>query len=48
LLAIPGLNLLFRPTILVASSHLLGYLEPSEPVQHPQLPASPARPQLRA
>ena len=27
LLAIPGLNLLFRPIIIVASSHLLGHLE---------------------
>lgn len=48
LLAIPGLNLLFRPIILVASSHLLGYFEPAEAVQHPQLPAPPARPLLRA
>lgn len=48
LLALPGLNLLFRPTILVASSHLLGHLESSEPSQHPQLLATPLRPQLPA
>ena len=48
LLAIPGLNLLFRPTILVASSHLLGHLDPAEPAQRPQLPAAPLRPLLRA
>ena len=39
LLATPGLNLLFRPIILVASSHLLGHLEAGDPAQHPQLPA---------
>jgi hypothetical protein len=38
LLAIPGLNLLFRPIILVASSHLLGHLEAKDPMQHPELP----------
>jgi len=42
LLAAPVLNLLFRPTILVASSHLLGHLEAGDPAQHPQLPASSA------
>jgi hypothetical protein len=30
LMAIPILNLFFRPVILVASSHLLGHLEPAE------------------
>jgi len=48
LLAIPGLNLLFRPTILVASSHLLGHLESAESSLHAQLPAAPLRPQLPA
>ncbi len=42
LLAAPILNLLFRPIILVASSHLLGHLEAADPTQHPQLP-SPQR-----
>ena len=31
LLAVPGLNLLFRPIIIIAASHLLGQLEPGEP-----------------
>ena len=48
LLAVPGLNLLFRPTILVASSHLLGHLESSEPAQHPQRPAPPRSPHRRS
>ena len=48
LLATPVLNLLFRPIILVGSSHLLGHLESSEPAQHPQLPAAALRPQLPA
>jgi hypothetical protein len=48
LLALPGLNLLFRPTILVASSHLLGHLEAAEPSQHLQLPSAPVRPRLPA
>jgi hypothetical protein len=45
LLAVPGLNLLFRPIILVASSHLLGHLEAQDPTQHPEMnpPALPAR-----
>jgi uncharacterized protein involved in cysteine biosynthesis len=38
LLAVPGLNLLFRPITLVASSHLLGHLEAKDPMQHPELP----------
>ena len=37
LLATPGLNLMFRPIILVASAHLLGHLEATEP--HPEEPA---------
>jgi hypothetical protein len=41
LLATPVLNLLFRPIILVGSSHLLGHLEAVDPSQHPQLPAPP-------
>jgi uncharacterized protein involved in cysteine biosynthesis len=41
LLAVPGLNLLFRPIILVASSHLLGHLEAHDPMQHPELSAEP-------
>ena len=48
LLAAPVLNLLFRPIILVASSHLLGHLEAADPSQHPQLPSPPVRPQLGA
>jgi hypothetical protein len=48
LLAAPVLNLLFRPIILVASSHLLGHLEAADPSQHPQLPVPPLRPQLPA
>jgi hypothetical protein len=48
LLAAPVLNLLFRPIILVASSHLLGHLEAADPAQHPQLPSPPLRPQLGA
>jgi len=48
LLAAPVLNLLFRPIILVASSHLLGHLEAADPTQHPQLPSPPLRPQLGA
>jgi len=48
LLAAPVLNLLFRPIILVASSHLLGHLESADPAQHPQLPAPALRPQLPA
>jgi hypothetical protein len=43
LLAIPGLNLLFRPIILVASSHLLGHLEAHDPLQHPSTAASELR-----
>ena len=39
LLAIPVLNLLFRPIILVGSAHLLGHLEQGDPTQHPELPA---------
>ena len=39
LLAVPVLNLLFRPIILVGSAHLLGHLEQGDPTQHPQLPA---------
>jgi uncharacterized protein involved in cysteine biosynthesis len=36
LLAVPIMNLLFRPIILVASSHLLGHLEAEDPAaQHP-------------
>ena len=36
LLAVPVMNLLFRPIILVASSHLLGHLEAEDPAsQHP-------------
>jgi hypothetical protein len=46
LLAAPVLNLLFRPIILVASSHLLGHLEAVDPSQQPQLPA-PAAPRRR-
>ena len=41
LLAIPVLNLLFRPIILVGSSHLLGHLEKGDPTQHPQIPGQP-------
>jgi hypothetical protein len=48
LLAAPVLNLLFRPIILVASSHLLGHFEAADPTQHPQLPPPPYRPQLPA
>jgi len=48
LLAAPVLNLLFRPIILVASSHLLGHLESVDPSQHPQLPSATVRPQLGA
>ena len=41
LLAIPGLNLLFRPIILVASSHLLGHLEQHEqPASAAEIPTS--------
>lgn len=40
LLAMPVLNLLFRPIILVGSAHLLGHLEQGDPTQHPQLPSS--------
>ncbi len=47
LLALPVLNLLFRPIILVGSSHLLGHLEAVDPSQHPQLPA-PAKPPRRS
>jgi uncharacterized protein involved in cysteine biosynthesis len=37
LLAVPVMNLLFRPIILVASSHLLGHLEAEDPAsQHPE------------
>jgi hypothetical protein len=40
LLAIPGLNLLFRPIIIVAASHLLGHLEATEAAHgHPGAPA---------
>ena len=46
LLAIPVLNLLFRPIILVGSAHLLGHLEQGDPAQHPQL-AAPAQPAPR-
>jgi uncharacterized protein involved in cysteine biosynthesis len=36
LLAVPVMNLLFRPIILVASTHLLGHLEAEDPAtQHP-------------
>ncbi len=48
LLAAPVLNLLFRPIILVASSHLLGHLEAADPAQHPQRAARPLRPRLPA
>ena len=45
LLAVPVLNLLFRPIILVGSAHLLGHLEQGDPTQHPQLPAAlPGKP----
>jgi uncharacterized protein involved in cysteine biosynthesis len=38
LLAVPVMNLLFRPIILVASSHLLGHLEAADPAtQHPEI-----------
>jgi hypothetical protein len=38
LLAVPVMNLLFRPIILVASSHLLGHLEAEDPAtQHPEM-----------
>ncbi|HYV67872.1 MAG TPA: hypothetical protein VE964_16655, partial [Myxococcales bacterium] len=48
LLAAPVLNLLFRPIILVGSSHLLGHLESTEPSSRPELPSRPLRPQLPA
>jgi len=42
LLAVPVMNLLFRPIILVASSHLLGHLEAEDPAsQHPGAPMLP-------
>src|SRR3954462_11746005 len=42
LLAVPVMNLLFRPIILVASSHLLGHLEAADPAtQHPGMPVAP-------
>ncbi|MFL5388206.1 MAG: hypothetical protein ACJ79C_05730, partial [Myxococcales bacterium] len=42
LLAVPVMNLLFRPIILVASSHLLGHLEAEDPAtQHPGMPVAP-------
>jgi len=42
LLAVPVMNLLFRPIILVASSHLLGHLEAEDPAsQHPGAPVLP-------
>jgi hypothetical protein len=42
LLAVPIMNLLFRPIILVASSHLLGHLEAEDPAsQHPGASALP-------
>jgi len=47
LLAVPIMNLLFRPIILVASSHLLGHLEAEDPAsQHPD--AAVARHRLPA
>ncbi|HWE25670.1 MAG TPA: hypothetical protein VG496_17160 [Myxococcales bacterium] len=46
LLATPVLNLLFRPTILVGSSHLLGHLEQGDPKQHPQIGAQLPLPRL--
>jgi uncharacterized protein involved in cysteine biosynthesis len=42
LLAVPIMNLLFRPIILVASSHLLGHLEAEDPAsQHPDVAVAP-------
>jgi uncharacterized protein involved in cysteine biosynthesis len=41
LLAVPGLNLFFRPIIIVASAHLLGHLEKTEPHALPMIEAQP-------
>lgn len=49
LLALPGLNLIFRPTIIVAGAHLLGHLEATEAGHgHPGIAAVHAAPARQA